>query len=123
VREVGLPFRQAHKIVAGMVQAAVKAGKGSNDLTLEMLQASAQAVLGHPLDISEEQFALALDPEYFVAVRSMAGGVAPAATAQVLDDLAWRLQADEERLAGAQQRLVQAEAARRAECAQLTVET
>jgi argininosuccinate lyase len=122
VREVGLPFRQAHKIVAGMVQAAVKAGKGSNDLTLDMLQASAQAVLGHPLDFSEEQFALALDPEHFVAVRSVAGGVAPAATAQVLDDLAWRLQADEERLAGAEQRLAQAEAARRAECAQLTGE-
>ncbi len=112
VRESGLPFRQAHKIVAGMVQAAVKEGKGSDDLTLEMLQTSAQSVLGRKLDFTEEQFVRALDPDHFVAVRTVPGGVAAAATTKVLDDLTWRLRADEEWLDGARQRLAQAELAR-----------
>src|SRR5690606_1668963 len=46
VREAGLPFRLAHKIVAGMVQEAVKRGIPSTQLTPAMLQASARQVLG-----------------------------------------------------------------------------
>ncbi|HQY91054.1 argininosuccinate lyase [Caldilinea sp.] len=113
VRETRLPFRLAHKTVAGMVQSAVKAGVPSSRLTLAMLQTSAHEVLGHALDLSAAQFQQALDPEHFVQVRSGPGGVAPAATAVVLDDLQQALDTGAAWLAAAQTRLATA-AARRA---------
>lgn len=119
VREAGLPFRQAHKIVAGMVQAAVKASKASDELTLEMLQVSARNVLGRELDFDEKQFRRALDPQHFVNVRTVAGGVAPEATARLLEDLAWRLHADEEWLDGARRRLQRADGYRTSEARRL----
>lgn len=85
MRETGLPFRLAHKVVANMVQAVVKMGIPSSQLTLDLLQTSACQVLGHELAFTEAQFVQALDPEYFVTVRAGVGGVAPAATAAVLD--------------------------------------
>jgi len=99
VREAGLPFRLAHKVVAGMVQEAVKAGIPSSQLPLEMLQASAREVVGHDLAFDAAQFAQALDPAHFVAVRAGVGGVAPAATAAVLDTLATGLEADQQGMA------------------------
>ncbi|MCB0045254.1 MAG: argininosuccinate lyase [Caldilineaceae bacterium] len=121
VREAGLPFRQAHKIVATMVQNAVKAGLGSDALTLAMLQAAARTVLGEELAFSEEQFTRALDPEHFVAVRTVPGGVAPEATDSLLDELAQQIQMDEEWLEDARERLHRADAYRAREV-QLLVE-
>ena len=46
-----------------------------------MLQAAVDQVLDRPLDFNAEQFAQALDSDHFVAVRTVVGGVAPAATA------------------------------------------
>jgi argininosuccinate lyase len=88
VRETGLPFRLAHKVVAGMVQAAVKAGIPSSQLTLDLdLLASARRARcwGVNWPFTEAQFTQALDPAHFVAVRAGEGGVAPGATAAVLD--------------------------------------
>ncbi len=118
VREAGLPFRIAHKIVAGMVQDAVKSGKSSNQLTLDMLQTSARNVLGQPLDFSQAQFTRALDPEHFVAVRRGPGGVAPDATESVLENQDQSLAADRTWFVAAQQRLVAAEQLRNNNVAQ-----
>jgi len=62
VREVGLPFRLAHKIVATMVQDAVQAGLSSEDLTLDHLQQAALSIVDQQLDFSQKQFEQALDP-------------------------------------------------------------
>ncbi len=99
VRQAGLPFRLAHKVVAVMVQAAVQANVPSSQLTLDLLQTSARQVLGHELPLDETQFAQALDPAHFVAVRAGIGGVAPAATAAVLDSLQDGFAADGRELA------------------------
>lgn len=119
VREAGLPFRTAHHIVSGMVQDAVKAGVKSDELTLKMLQDSARRVLGGPVDFDAEQFARALDPEHFVAVRRVLGGVAPDATASVLDGQAAGLAKDQAWLTSARQRLDDADQRRNAEATQL----
>ncbi len=112
VRETGLPFRLAHKVVAGMVQAAVKAGIPSSQLTIDLLQTSAHQVLGRDLAFDEAQFRQALDPAHFVAIRSGEGGVAPTATAVLLD----RLQQEHAHAAGecvaARARLAEADAQR-----------
>jgi len=119
VREAGLPFRLAHKIVAGMVQEAVKAGLSSDELTLAMLQASAHTVLDHPLEFSQAQFTRALDTEHFVAVRRVPGGVAPDATGGVLDQQSRSLAADQAWLTDTRRRLSAAHQLRNDEVARL----
>ena len=120
VREAGLPFRTAHKIVATMVQNAVKAGIPSTRLTVALLQASAQTVTGQAVPISDMQFAQAMDPLHFVQVRNGAGGVAPAATATLLDDLQTAINDDLAWLVAAQTRLANAMARRTTAVAALT---
>jgi argininosuccinate lyase len=119
VREANLPFRLAHKIVAGMVQTAVKTGASSSQLTLDLLQASARQVLGHDLAFDEAQFAQALDPAHFVAVRATLGGVAAEATAAVLRGQADEIEADRQALAATITRQSEATAARNAAVAQV----
>ena len=85
VREAGLPFRLAHKVVAQMVQTAVRNGVSSAALTPAMLQTAADQILGGPLNFSAEQFERALDPQLFIHARAGLGGVAPAATATLID--------------------------------------
>ncbi len=109
VREAGLPFRSAHKVVATMVKQAVADGIPSTELTLARLQAAAQAAMGRELEFSEEQFRLALDAQHFVDVRNGIGGVAPAATSAVLESAGAALEADNHWLAAAQKRLASAE--------------
>ncbi|HHY58905.1 MAG TPA: argininosuccinate lyase [Chloroflexi bacterium] len=99
VREAGLPFRLAHRVVAHMVQRAVQDGISSSQLTLDRLQAAARQVLGRELLFTEAQFRQALDPVHFVAVRTGEGGVAPGATAVVLTALQNGLDADAQQVA------------------------
>ncbi|MEZ4661122.1 MAG: hypothetical protein R2911_26530 [Caldilineaceae bacterium] len=110
VRQSGLPFRQAHKVTAALVQNAVRDGLQTAALELPHLQTAARAVLGHEVNLSAAQFAQALDPRRFVESRTGIGGVSPLATGQLLqnqsDQLAqvesWRQQA-QARLASAEQ--------------------
>jgi argininosuccinate lyase len=69
VREVGLPFRLAHKIVATTVQNAVRNGVTSLQLTVDQLQAAAREILGSKLDFTATQFVRALNPQHFVNAR------------------------------------------------------
>ncbi len=90
VREAGVSFRQAHRIVASLVQEAVADELEAQDLSLDMLQSAAVDVLGHELDYSAEQMQVALDPQHFVDIRTLPGGVAPRATGALLDTLGER---------------------------------
>lgn len=113
VREAKLPFRQAHKIVAHMVQHAVRDGVGEEGLTLGRLQAAATAILGYHLNFSMEQLERALDPQLFINARVDVGGVSPQATTLLLGQLQGALRVDQEWLAAAQTRLQSAHALRR----------
>ncbi|GIK71845.1 MAG: argininosuccinate lyase [Chloroflexota bacterium] len=119
VRETGLPFRLAHKVVANMVQEAVKAGVPSSRLTLDMLQNAAQSILGRTLPFEEVQFARALDPAHFVTIRTGEGGVAPAATGALLDELEVKQRRATEECAAARARLAQADSWRAAAAVQV----
>ncbi len=119
VREAGLPFRLAHKVVAGMVQEAVRNGVPSTQLTLAMLQRAAQQVLGNDVTLSDAQFRQALDPANFVAVRNGQGGVAPSATAALLDAAQGGIDEGIAWLAAAQAQLVAAAERRAAAMAKL----
>lgn len=118
VREAGLPFRLAHKVVAQMVQRAVRQGVSSGALTLAMLHEAAEAVLNEPINFTAEQLARALDAETFIHARGGLGGVAPTATGALLDQLQSGLHRDHDWLTATQTRLYQTNVLR-AEATQL----
>jgi argininosuccinate lyase len=85
VREDGLSFRQSHHIVSGAVTSLTQSGKDSlSDLTLELLNEHAEQVIGKPLTLTEDAFKNALNPVFFVHVRTLPGGPAPSRMATTL---------------------------------------
>jgi acyl-CoA hydrolase len=103
-----------------MVQAAVKAGIPSDKLELAQLQTAAQAVLGHELAFTAEQFQRSIDPQHFVDIRCGLGGVAAAATAAVLEACAAQLTVDAGVFADTATRLAAADSARNMLCSGAT---
>jgi argininosuccinate lyase len=94
VRTAGLPFRQAHRIVSGMVSHALRHGLSPQELNAKLLADMAQELTGRRVDVSDEFVRNALDPENFVRLRAGIGGAAPAATAQVIGSQRERLTMD-----------------------------
>ena len=84
-REAGLPFRQAHSLVAALVGHAQAQGLAPTDLTADDLRKVAWDMLGREVELSDDAFARALDPRAFVESRDLPGGAAPRATAAVLE--------------------------------------
>jgi argininosuccinate lyase len=82
VRREQLPFRTAHHIVALSVKRALAEGQ---ELTPDLLQRAAQEVLGRSLSLTAEEVLEALDPAYFVAIRTILGGPAPQETRRALE--------------------------------------
>ncbi len=98
VRDYGLPFRTAHRIVGRAVR------HGSLDLsTLEAAAQEAAGISVVDLGVTDERIGAVLDPRHAVAVRTITGGPAPAAVAvqleeqqELLDrDAAWAEETDE----------------------------
>lgn len=115
VREAGLPFRSAHSIVARMVRGSVEAlerESGQPVMTLEMLQAAAQEVLGRSVDFSAGQLTRALDARAFVDARNGLGGVAPSSTGALLVELTAAQAQDRTDIERGRQRLEEAERVR-----------
>lgn len=81
VRKEGLPFRVSHKIVGNCVKAAIDAG---TDVTFEILQKSANEVIGRDLHMTEDELEAAVSPENFVNIRTIYGGTAPSETKRAL---------------------------------------
>ena len=86
VRTCGLPFRHAHHIVGLTSLNTIKAGKTSDEITLEMVNAAAVEVIGKPLDLDEQVVKRALDPVVNVAVRSTIGGPAPKEVLRMIEE-------------------------------------
>ena len=108
VRRCGLPFRQAHSIVSALVAYAQEHEIAPEDLTVSALREVA-AELGLELDLPADAFERALDPRAFVEARSLPGGAAPAATAEVLDAQGETLETDREWLRNTRAKLENAD--------------
>lgn len=85
VRESGIDFREAHEVVATVIDEAISQGKTADQVTPAMVQKAARARLGHALKISPQALAAALDPVQNVARRNGVGGPAPAAVQRMVD--------------------------------------
>ncbi|MFO7173110.1 MAG: argininosuccinate lyase [Bacillota bacterium] len=87
VREHGIPFRQAHRVVSAAVREALARGiEDVRRVPSALWEEAAARVLGRPLRLDPERVRQALDPEHFVAVRRVRGGVAPAEVRRMLAD-------------------------------------
>ena len=86
VRREGLPFRTAHHIVAHSVRAAIALG---TDITHEILQDAAQAIIQCSLSLTAQDVTDAMNPEHFVTIRQIWGGPAPNETRR-----AWQTEKD-----------------------------
>jgi argininosuccinate lyase len=84
VRECGVPWRTAHKVVAILVRLAYERGLKPHEVTTEMLDEAAVAYMGRPLKLSAKSLARALDPLEFVKARTLLGGPAPQSVAAEL---------------------------------------
>ncbi|MEK9196687.1 argininosuccinate lyase [Ureibacillus sp. 179-F W5.1 NHS] len=79
VRSENISFRQSHRIVSSCVKTLLESKKDSlQSLTWELANEKSIEVTGKPLKISKEQFYNALKPDFFVKVRTLKGGPAPA---------------------------------------------
>lgn len=107
VRRENMPFRIAHKIVGTCVKAALAAG---SEVTHAILQSAAKEVVGHEIAMTEEELAETLSPEFFVGIRTIYGGSAPAETRRALAVEREHEAIDEKWLDAANEALAQASA-------------
>jgi argininosuccinate lyase len=118
VRDSGISFREAHRVVGRLVATAMERGIRPAAIDTVLLAEAAEGVLGRPLELSEELLATALDPRRGVAGRSLPGGPAAAAVEPALAAAAKQLDRDRSEVASlaaglARRRVELTESARR----------
>ena len=84
VREEGVSFHQAHEVASALAQRMIAAGETLATLPMAAFTAAFAAAIGRAPAMDEDRFRVIGTPEYFVAVRTMFGGPAPAALAASL---------------------------------------
>jgi argininosuccinate lyase len=77
VKEKGIPFRTAHRIVGALVSEAIKAGKRPAEINAEFVDEISKKVIGKPLNIKGEKIKRALLPFEAVAAKNVTGGPSP----------------------------------------------
>jgi argininosuccinate lyase len=109
VREANLPFRQAHSIVSAMVSHALANHLAPTDLDSILLAQISESTIGRRVSLPDAVIQQALDPVAFVAIRSLPGGAAATATAQVLEAQQAQLTEDKQWLTTIREKLAQAD--------------
>lgn len=94
VRDFGISFRDAHHVVGRAVQMVIAGGGDAGDLSLDILNAAAEAEIGRRFDLDEARLRGWMDPAQAVAARDVPGGAAPVAVAAVLKQMRDRLAQD-----------------------------
>jgi argininosuccinate lyase len=97
VRHRDLPWRTAHQIVGILVRLCEERGLGPADVTPALVDEASLAYHGHPAPLDAGVIRAALDPERFIAARTLTGGPAPAEALRQADRFADAL-ADAERM-------------------------
>ncbi|MFQ5887198.1 MAG: argininosuccinate lyase [Candidatus Hydrothermarchaeales archaeon] len=86
VKEKGLPFRTAHKIVGKTVSMAMELGIEASKIDSKMLDSVSIDISGEGLNLSDGKIKKALDPAECVKARSILGGPAPMEVERMLDE-------------------------------------
>jgi argininosuccinate lyase len=85
VREYGVPFRTAHKVVGALVKSLIEAKLTFKDATPAMLQKAAEEAVNIKLNVKAEDLAVLADPLVLVKACNVKGGPAPAEVKKALD--------------------------------------
>lgn len=109
VREGGLTFRDAHRVVAETVRVASDQGMEATGISPALVASVANKVIGHPIAISEMAIVEALDPLANVCIRSHPGGPAPHAVRTAIDRAAQKLEQDKKAVVSREGDLLRAE--------------
>jgi argininosuccinate lyase len=110
VRETGLSFRMAHNIVAIVVRDALAEGRTAESISSAALDEAAQVLFGKPLNIAAQKLRTALDPAQNLVGRSLLGGPAPKAMAQMITRRREALARDRQSISAIGQRITNARA-------------
>jgi argininosuccinate lyase len=86
VRDAGLSFRQAHRVLATVVAKLAADGLEMDAADASMLAAVATEVLGRPVSLSDDALRGALDPATNIERRATTGGPAPAEVQRMLEE-------------------------------------
>jgi argininosuccinate lyase len=112
VREKGISFRTAHRVIGTVVRKTLAAGKKPCEIDTAMIDEAAIEVTGTPMGLAVDVLRRALDPVEIIRARKVLGGTAPTAVESSLGNRTARLVRDQEWLAckqsavsGARQRL------------------
>jgi argininosuccinate lyase len=108
VRETGIDFREAHEVIARVVNAAIDQGKTADQITVGMIETAAVAQIGHRLNISAAAVRDALDPAKNVSRRNGIGGPAPTSVAKMVSDARSQIDGEKARLSERQNRIATA---------------
>jgi len=101
-RETDLSYRTTHRVVGDMVLRSLNRGLDATDVGADIVNESAEEVLGRTLDIDDEFVQGALDPEAFVESHDVPGGPAPREVRRMVTDR--RATLDEHRATVSQRR-------------------
>ena len=105
VAERGLPWRTAHQIVGIVVRLCEERGLGPADVTPALLDEAAIAYHEKPAGLDQAAIRAALDPERFIASRTVRGGPARAESLRQVKVFEEALGADEGTIAAIDERL------------------
>ena len=112
VRELNLPFRQAHQCASRFVQYGLNNNINVRDLTVIKINEIIRDVSGVENGLTFQSFERAMDPTTFVSTRKGVGGSSPTATAAVLEKVSVKaiehqswLSAEKDRLGEASEKL------------------
>jgi len=105
VREKGLSFRTAHKIIGNVVREALAQGKKPSEIDPKMINAASIEVTGKPVDLAPEILVRSLDPMEIVKAKNGIGGVAPQAVKLSLQHRWAQLEQDRKSVAGKKERV------------------
>ncbi len=98
VREKGLSFRTAHRIIGVLVREAIRRKIRPSEINSEMLDHAAHEILGKPLKLASNRLLRALDPMEGIRSRRGIGGVSPEAVRNSLKNRLKNLQQERDRL-------------------------
>ena len=98
VRDTGISFREAHRVVGHLVATTLEKSVSPSEVSTNLLDEAAEAVLGRPLSVPADRLAAVLDPAAGVSGRALKGGPAPAVVEPALKSAARRLTQDRSEL-------------------------
>lgn len=98
VRERGLSFRTAHRIVGMVVRQAIERAQEANYITTQMIDDAAQQITGKPLNLDKKVIVESLDPVENITKRATIGGPAPREVVRMIAERKIRIIEEKSRL-------------------------